>query len=204
MWQIAKINLRHNFPASFALAVLLLMLTPVLFGTANLDSQATAVPLEGFVSLAGIILLTPVFQPEQNPQVEEVVTSKYISNSIIHTIRITCSIFALLLLISIFAFYMSLNGCKVTLPLLLGTIASSVFLGSLGMLAAGITNNTAVSYMVPVVYYSLNFAGGSGFGNFYLFSMMHGEYGQKVWLFASGTGMILLSVFVKRLIVKSR
>ena len=70
VWPIAKSNLRHNFAPHFLLALVLLLLTPVLFGVANLDRTASAVPLEVFVSLTGIILLTPVFQPEQNPEIE--------------------------------------------------------------------------------------------------------------------------------------
>ena len=64
--EIAKINLRHNALLSIAVAVLLCLVTPFLIGTANLNRNSAAMPLEMFVSLIGIVLLTPVFQPEQN------------------------------------------------------------------------------------------------------------------------------------------
>ncbi len=59
VWQIAKVNFRHNFLPLLASSVLLLLLTPVLFGTTGLDHEAAAVPLEMFISVIGIILLTP-------------------------------------------------------------------------------------------------------------------------------------------------
>ena len=52
------------------------MLTPVLFGITNLDSKAAAVPLEMLISIIGIILLVPIFQPEQDDEVKDIVASK--------------------------------------------------------------------------------------------------------------------------------
>lgn len=80
IWKIAKVNLKHNFIVHFIISVVIILLTPVLFGTSDLCTTASAVPLEIFVSLIGIVLLTPVFQPEQNSEIEEVVTCKYVSS----------------------------------------------------------------------------------------------------------------------------
>ena len=71
--EIAKINLRHNALLSIGVAVLLCLVTPFLIGTANLDRNSAAMPLEMFVSLIGIVLLTPVFQPEQNEEIDDLV-----------------------------------------------------------------------------------------------------------------------------------
>ena len=56
--EIAKINLRHNALLSIAVAVLLCLVTPLLIGTANLDRNSAAMPLEMFVSLVGVVLLS--------------------------------------------------------------------------------------------------------------------------------------------------
>lgn len=60
---IAAKYLKHNFLPHFALAIAILLLTPVLFGVNDLDAKAAAVPLEVLVALTGIVLLTPVFAP---------------------------------------------------------------------------------------------------------------------------------------------
>lgn len=86
VWQIARINLRHNFVWHLVLAIMLVLLTPVLFGTSDLDAQAAAIPLEMFVSLLGIVLLTPVFHPEQNQEIAEIVASKYVSNILVYIV----------------------------------------------------------------------------------------------------------------------
>jgi len=65
---------------------MLVLLTPVLFGTSDLDAQAAAIPLEMFVSLLGIVLLTPVFHPEQNQEIAEIVASKYVSNILVYIV----------------------------------------------------------------------------------------------------------------------
>ena len=72
---------------SFAVSCIWLLLTPVLVGTENLDQQGAAVPLEMFVALIGIILLTPVFLPEQNAEIHDLVASKYVSVLRIYLIR---------------------------------------------------------------------------------------------------------------------
>ena len=86
--EIAKINLRHNSLLSIAVAAVLCLLVPLLIGTSNLDQKSAAMPLEMFVSLIGIVLLTPVFQPEQNEEINDLVSSKYCSTervlSLIH------------------------------------------------------------------------------------------------------------------------
>ena len=61
-----KLDLKHNVLRPFFLSVILLALVPLLAGTANLDQNSSAVPLEMFVALLGIVMLTPVFQPEQD------------------------------------------------------------------------------------------------------------------------------------------
>ncbi|GAB6087591.1 hypothetical protein [Alkaliphilus crotonatoxidans] len=196
LWQITKINVRHNFLPYFLLSILLLMLTPILFGVSNLDTQASAVPLEIFVSLLGIILLTPIFHPEEDDQIEQVVASKYVGLVYVYIIRIVYSLIILILLIGLFILYMGLQNCNITPQLFGGTIVTAMLLGSLGMLAASVSKNIAVSYMVPVVYYLLNLTGGRNLGSFYLFSMMTQEYRAKLFLFIWSTVIMAMSLLV--------
>ena len=63
---ITAYNLKHQSILSILVAAIALFITPILFGTAQLSLTEAAVPLELFVSLIGIVLLTPVFEPEQD------------------------------------------------------------------------------------------------------------------------------------------
>lgn len=87
VWQIAKVNLRHNFLPLLLLSVIIMMLTPVLFGITNLDSKAAAVPLE--CSFQSLVLSCSFrfFQPEQDDEVKDIVASKYIDSTYVYLIR---------------------------------------------------------------------------------------------------------------------
>ena len=197
--EIAKINLRHNALLSIAVAVLLCLVTPLFIGTANLDHNSAAMPLEMFVSLIGIVLLTPVFQPEQHEGIDDLVSSKYCSTAKIHLIRTVYSAGIAAILICIFTVSMKLQSCDVTPVLALGTIADALFLGSMGMLTSAVTGNTVIGYMPPLLYYALNIGMGPKLGSFYLFSMVTGCYKAKLWLFVAGILMVAAALFYQRL-----
>ena len=204
IWQIAKINLRHNFVPLLLLAAVVMVLTPVLFGTTNLDRLAAAAPLEMFVSTIGIILLVPIFQPEQNSEIEDIVTSQYVDCVYVYMIRVTYSVIGLVLLILLFSGYMLICGCDISVALIFGTLADAMFLGSIGLLVAAVTNNLPVSLMASILYYGLNLFAGSKVGAFNLFSMVNGDYSSNIWLFAVSIVLIIAAVILKRVTVKCR
>lgn len=197
--EIAKKNLRHNSLLSIAAAVMLCLLTPLLIGTANLDLNSAAMPLEMFVSLIGIVLLTPVFQPEQNEEIHDLVCSKYCNIGKVYLIRTLYSVVAVILLICLFTVYMQTQGSDVTIILVFGTVANATFLGSMGMLTSALTGNTVIGYMPPFLYYALNIGMGPKLGSFYLFSMTVGNFRAKIWLLAAGVLMIMVSLFSTRI-----
>lgn len=128
------------------------MITPIIFGTANLNQTESAIPLEMFVSLLGIVLFTPIFQPEQNHEIADVVFPKCVSMNVIYLIRAVYTFVFLIAFIALFGVFMRLQKSDVTFLMLIGTVANAVFLGSLGMLAAALAGNTIVAYMIPIVY----------------------------------------------------
>ena len=197
--QIAGINLRHNFAGYIAAGVLLLLLTPVLFGITDLDRLASAVPLERFVALLGPILLTPVFAPEQSAEIDDVVSAKYIGSSVVCVIRTLCLTGLMAVMILVFAIYMRESGCDISTALITGTISDAVFLGALGMLAASLTDNVAVAYMLPVMYYTLCFGVGDKLGSFYLFAMENGNYAGKPRMLMLGVLIAAGSVWIREM-----
>lgn len=192
--EIAKTNLRHNSLLSIVAAVLLCLITPLLIGTANLDRNSAAMPLEMFVSLIGIVLLTPVFQPEQNEEIHDLVSSKHCSTEKVYLIRTLYTVGVVVLLICLFVVYMQTQGSDVTMVLVFGAAANAIFLGSMGMLVSALTGNTVIGYMPPFLYYALNIGMGPKLGNFYLFSMTVGNFRVKIWLLAAGVLMIMVSL----------
>ena len=73
---IEKINLKYNIPLHILISILMLMVSPLLIGVANLGAQDTAKVLEMYVALTGIVLLPPVFLPEQDHDIWDLVYTK--------------------------------------------------------------------------------------------------------------------------------
>ena len=194
-----KLDLKHNVLRPFFLSVILLALVPLLAGTANLDQNSSAVPLEMFVALLGIVMLTPVFQPEQDRDISDLIFSKFMDPVRIWLARILCSLVILAVLISLFSGYMALRGCDITMRLVSGTLADAIFLGSLGMAASALCNNTVTGYMIPLVYYAVNYGAGNKLGNFYLFSMTAGSYSPKIWMLSAGLLSAAGALIIRRL-----
>lgn len=174
------------------------MLTPVLFGITNLDSKTAAVPLEMLISIIGIILLVPIFQPEQDDEIKDIIESKYIDSTYIYLIRVAYSVVGIIVLVLIFSLFMLLCGCEITVSLIFGTIADAMFLGSIGLLTSAITGNLPVSFMASLLYYVINISMKSKLGNFNLFAMMNGNYKPNSYLFFASIIFITISVLIKR------
>lgn len=180
-----------------------MVLTPILFGTTNLDSKAAAVPLEMFISIIGIILLVPIFQPEQDSEIKDIVETKYVDSTYIYLIRIAYSVIGIMLLVLVFSLFMLLRGCEITVELIGGTIADAMFLGAIGLLTSAITSNLPVSFMIPFLYYVLNITMTSKLGNFNLFAMMSENYRPNIWLSIASIVFIIVSILIKKVIAKS-
>lgn len=89
--RIVYSDVRHNFLPHYAAAAGVLLISPVIFGLAELPAQMAAQPLELMPLLMGIILFTPILAPEQNECIFETVRAKKISRHIVTGMRILCA-----------------------------------------------------------------------------------------------------------------
>ncbi len=196
--QIASVNLRHNFlPLCYA-SLAIASLIPVLFGLNKLPSNTVAIPMEMLLSTIGIVLFAPIFQPEDNSDIEDVVASKYIDIGYIYIIRTLYSLITMVLIISLFSIFLLHNECEVTFRIVYGTIADGLFLGGLGLIAAAFSRNITVAIMLPTMYYLSNLMLMKKLGVFNLFAMKIGNYAPNNWLFISGIILIVLAMVIRR------
>ena len=92
------------------------------------------------------------------------------------------------------------GNCQVDFTSLSAVFANGIFLGGLGAFAYRLCGNIAVGYMIPVLYYVLNFAGKpQQFGPFYLFSLSQGLTGGKWLLLLSGCILVFASIFFRHM-----
>lgn len=180
--EIAKTNLRHNFLLPFAAAVGIVFLAGLLYGTTALDALETAKPLEFFLCFTGAALLTPLFLPEQEKDIRDVVLSKKVNYGIVCMIRLLYNVIAMGLLVAAFGLKLYLGECAVSWTHISGAVVTALFLGAVGLFAAGISGNVVIGFMAVILFYLANYGLKGKLGVFYLFSMSSGQLGPKWWL----------------------
>lgn len=176
------INLKRNFLPHFCIAILITLLTPAVFGISSLDEKLAAQPIEMLLSLTGTVLLTPIFLPEQNENIRDVIRSKRTDYLHICIMRAVYSVIAVAIIIGGFVLVMYFSESNVSYLHFIGGFASALFLGALGMMTAGISGNIPVGYMISLIYYIANFAMKDKLGKLFLFSMSAGSIEEKYWL----------------------
>lgn len=197
--KIAKVNIRHNFLKLLFISLIIIFLTPILFGTANLDATAVSVPLEMLVSVIGIVFFVPIFQPEHDSGISETVSAKYTDATCVYLIRLLYSIVATVILISLFCLFLFFRGCEITFHVIFGTVADALILGATGLFAASLTDNLPVSIMMSILYYIMSISLKQKLKIFNLFSMMYGDYEPNIYLFSVAIILFALSVIIKNL-----
>lgn len=191
--KITGVNLRHNFLPHGIASLIIVALTPVIFGISSLNQTLASQPLEMLLSLTGIVLLTPIFTPEQNETIRDVIRSKKTDYVTVCMLRVIYSVLFLALIFICFTIWMKYCSSDVTVRHCIGGLATALFLGSIGFCVSGISGNTIFGYMTAMLYYIMNFAMREELGHFHLFSMYMsaGSFDEKYWLL--GSSFLLIS-----------
>lgn len=195
--KIAAVNLKHNTLPHFLLAIVIALLTPVIFGISSLSEIESAQPLEMFLSLSGIILLTPIFLPEQNENIRDLIRSKKTVDTAVYIIRLMYSLILLAMLFGIFTFVMYKSESEVTIKHFFGGYISAIFLGALGFTVSGLSESTTNGYMVSFIYYIASFILKERLNKWYLFSMSIGSFDEKYYLFITSFIMIFAAMYIR-------
>lgn len=184
-------DVRHNFLMHYLAAAAVVVLSPAFFSVSELNPRQAAQPLEVIISLIGVIMMTPVFLPEQNESIRDVVRSKKTPYLLVCMLRLIFSMMIMTVFIALFVVYMKHSSSDVSFRHFLGTVASAAALGAIGFFASGISNNIIIGYMASLFYYIMNFSLKDKLGVFYIFSMINGSFEEKKWLFGISTVLII-------------
>lgn len=202
MERILSIEIEHfknHYAGHLAAALLLSLLAPVIMGMEALNQYQAGQILDVYFSLLGIVLLTPLFMPEQNKDIRDLLASKEYPVRNVQLLRLLQAGLGLALMNLFILFRMKLGEC--TFPFgtyFLCAMASCIFLGGLGIFAYGITDNLAIAYMIPVFYYICCYGAGEKYlGKFFLFSLMQGKTENKIWLGAAGILLTAAGIVIR-------
>lgn len=197
--QIGKMNLKHNIMIHVLAAAAILALSPLVIGVSNLEAADTAKVLEMYVALVGIILLPPIFLPEQDKNLRDLIYSKYVNAAAVYTVRIIEALLLLAAFLGIYMWMLRYNNCQMDFWRYYGgTMAEILFLGGLGVFFYGLFDNLVIGYMIPLFYYIAAIGAGARYLKmFYPFSMAGGSYEEKVYLLAGGIVLIAAGIFFR-------
>lgn len=200
--KVVSSDVRHNFLPHYLAAVGLLLITPVVFGLAGLSERMAAQPLEIISPLIGTVLMTPVFMPEQNEVICDVVRSKKTSHILVCFLRLVCAVVLTVALVGLLSAYMRYNESKVTARLFLSAAGSGIALGSLGFFAAAVGDNSVIGYMVSLSYLLMNMFMRSKLGVFDLFTFTGGKTDVNIWLYVTAVVLVALALLLRRVMRK--
>lgn len=198
-WQIEKVNLKHNIPVHLLVCLALLCLSPLLMGVSNLETEDTAKVLEMYVALIGIVLIPPVFLPEQNREIRELVGSKYMNSATVYCIRLLGNIVILALLLGGYVWMLTGNGCHFpVVKYYFGAYAGMLFFGVLGLFCYGASDNIIIGYMVPIFYYVAAVGSGDKYLKiFYPFSMVKDSLVEKGYLLLAAVVLAVGGIWLR-------
>ncbi len=169
--------IRRQYAPHILLTVLFCVMSGFFVSFRNLDASQAAKVMEMYIAFTGILLLTPLFMPEQNREIWLLERSKATPLWQLYLIRILEAVVLLMMVVTVFVFLLKQGGSVFSVgSLWLGSFAEIFFLGSIGFFVSGITNQVILGYMVSVIYFMLNIGGSKYLGKFALFQMMKGSY----------------------------
>lgn len=196
---VAKEHLKFNIWPHILVTACFLMLSPFLLGIRNLDALQTAKVLETYVAIMGIIILPPLFLPEQNQDIRDLIHSKYVNVKTIYGLRCLENMLILALFLAGYMALLKNGNCTFdTGTYFVSTFAEMIAFGGLGIFFYSITDHMVIGYMVPVMYYIAAWGAGQKYmGMFYPFSMMGGNEHGKWYLLAAGLILGLFGIWYK-------
>lgn len=197
--EITKVQIKHNVLPHLLVSVLLLAAAPLVLGISNLDAGQSAKVLETYVALVGILLFVPVFLPEQDRDLWDVVKARYTKITTVYLTRILISFLFSALLTLIFLLVMKAGNCEMEpVKYYFGTMAEVIAFGGLGIFAYAVSDNLIVGYMIPLGYYVAGISAGYKYmKKLYPFGMLT-DYETKYWILAAGIVLMACGVLLFR------
>ncbi len=189
---------KHNFLIHYLAAIGLLLVSPVVFGFSGLDERLAAIPLEIISPILGIILMTPVFMPEQNENIYDVVRSKKTSHTLVCFMRILLSAFITALLVGGLSLYMRCSDSQVTARLFASALISALALGALGVFSSALGDSALIGYMVSASYLVMDMFLHSKLKRFNLFTFSDGGTQINLWLAAAAAILITAALILRK------
>ena len=190
--------LRRQYLLHLLVTAVLCFLSGCFMSFRNLDASQCGKVMEQYVSFVGILLLTPLFLPEQDLEIWQLEKSKEMDLWKLYLLRLAIGLMGILLIVSLFTGLLHAQGSVFPAwDLWQGSVAETVFLGSIGFFVSACTNQAVLGYMVALIYYMANFGAGKYLGEFALFQMMREEYDFWPYMLAGSLCLVTAGIILR-------
>ena len=176
----AKLLVKANVLAGLAYACLL----PIIFSFELLRSWEVARISELYMSLLGMIILTPLAAVDLENGIFELIAVKRWKRGWTFCFRLLIGILLLLIVTVGLLIFMRLRGSSFPFGrFLAGALVTQLFLGLIGISVTHITGNATLGYMFAFSYFFAEWVTkGKYTGDFFLFSLLRGNFLPKYYL----------------------
>lgn len=198
-YEIAKANWKHNLFFHCIIAVLLCVAAPLIMGVENLEEPQVAKIIEFYLGFLGVILLIPLFLPDTNKDIRDVIASKKMPITTIRIIRLFCAMLLLSILLLLFLGVLKRGNCNFHYgKCFYAAVANCVFMGGIGLVFYSMADNIALAYMIPLLYYIVSMGSGRKYlGKFYLMGFSAGSIEDKKYMLSMGVLMIVAALIIR-------
>lgn len=189
---------RRQYAPHLALTLLFCGMSGFFVSFRNLEADQAAKVMEMYVTFAGILLMTPLFMPEQNREIWLLEKSKAMPMWRLYLMRVVEAVICLALLVTVFIQLMKQGNSQFPMwDMWSGSFCEILFLGSIGFFISGVTNQVILGYMVSVVYFLANIGASKYLGKFALFQMMQGSYDFAWVMFITALVLIVGGILLR-------
>lgn len=198
--EIAKANLKHNLLFHCVIAALLCVVTPFLMGVKNLEELQVAKIIEFYLEFLGVVLLIPLFLPDTNKDIRDLIASKKTSITGVRLIRLAQAVICLSIILLVYLYVLKLGDCSFRYgACFYAAMANCIFMGGIGLLFYSFIDNIALAYMIPFLYFTVSMGGGKKYlKKFWLFGLSAGEdISVKGYLLIAGIVMITAALVIR-------
>ena len=181
--KIVMTEFKTNLLPRIILSLFIILFAKILYGFSNLNEIESLLPLERFIPLIGLTLIMPILEPELDYNVYQVMKTRETSLVFIYIVRLIIALVIYSLFIVGTLYSMDRKGSMINYnSYFLQTLSIGLFLGSIGFILIGVTQNKIYALLGSLSYYFINwFMGYKKLGYFYLFRLSRG-LGPLNWL----------------------
>ncbi len=155
VFPIARVCLKNNLPPHLLLSLGLLAGAFLLMWPSYWEADVTMSFLLIFLPPTGLLLLTPLFLPEQDEKILDVIRMRNTPLTLLFGVRAACGLLFLLALPAGALLFLKLLHCETMPGLWSAAVSASLFLGGLGAFCYALWENLPAAYLVPVLYFIL-------------------------------------------------